>query len=275
MALDLSGMDLTDIYPIKVHTHLRFLHLGNNHLDNASLEVLANLPNLVSLYLNNNLVKSTTLPRFEYLQQLNLERNPIEQIDPIDQPLLQILVLNETRIKSLRYIGYLSTPILETLSAVSCRIENMIADYALTMVNLFLAYNNIKLIESLQGLSNLRRLHLRHNKISQLDGLTVGLDKLEYLNLRENQITDPHEIKKIKSLPSLSEILLMDNPVDDEMGSDIRPMVLMYSLELARINKKFVNDEEVEYARSLIYEVEAEEEDIYLEGAHPGEDFDD
>ncbi|XP_073981726.1 leucine-rich repeat-containing protein 23-like [Rhodnius prolixus] len=269
-ALDLSNMGLTDIYPLIAHPYLTFLRLSNNRLTNKDLENLSYLPKLVSLYLDRNEITSTTIPKLEYLQQLSFEGNPISVIEPIDQPYLQILILNKTKIKNLQYVGINSTPVLLTLSASHCYLKSMVGDYALTMRNLYLSYNEIRRIEGLEGLVNLRILHLRSNRISRLSGLTVGLVKLEYVNLRENELTDPEELKKIQSLPSLRVLITKDNPLDDEMGSDIRPMILMYSLEIKRINKELTDDEEVEYARKLIYDLESKDafsrDDVRFEG---------
>ena len=60
-----------------------------------------------------------------------------------------------------------------------------------SLEELYLAENEIASISELRALPNLKRLHLRANKLTTLQGnISSSLQKLTYLNLRENQIAD-------------------------------------------------------------------------------------
>ncbi len=55
---------------------------------------------------------------------------------------------------------------------------------------------------------HLEALHVRENKIANLDGLYSGLESLSYINLRENQIAEFSEIDKLNVLPKLKKLTL-------------------------------------------------------------------
>ena len=53
-----------------------------------------------------------------------------------------------------------------------------------TLKKIYLGENELVKIEDLRGLQNLTTLHLRTNKLENLDGFSDSMKNLQYLNLR-------------------------------------------------------------------------------------------
>lgn len=60
--------DLDELKPIL--THIAWLKLGNSHITDASLQLIAQMPNLTKLYLNNTSVSDNALSQLTHLEQL-------------------------------------------------------------------------------------------------------------------------------------------------------------------------------------------------------------
>lgn len=63
------------------------------------------------------------------------------------------------------------------------------------LIRLYLGENQIERLEGLEILVNLKILHLRSNKISNLSGFDARCAKLNYLNLRDSKNFRVGEIK--------------------------------------------------------------------------------
>lgn len=61
-------------------------------------------------------------------------------------------------------------------------------------------------------------LHLRENKLHKLDGFTEDLKNLTYLNLRRNSVKQLRQLRKLKCLPKLDTLILIDNPIMNKRG---------------------------------------------------------
>lgn len=62
-------------------------------------------------------------------------------------------------------------------------------------------------------LTNLKILHLRDNGVRKLDGFSEDLKDLWYLNLRKNNINKFRQFRKLRCLPKLDTLIIIDNPV--------------------------------------------------------------
>ncbi|VDN44026.1 unnamed protein product [Gongylonema pulchrum] len=84
----------------------------------------------------------------------------------------------------------------------------------LTMLTeLDLSYNAIENLDSWHTkLGNVKQLHLAGNKISSLNGLHK-LYSLEFLDVRDNNVSSPEDIKSVGSLPCLDHLILRGNPI--------------------------------------------------------------
>lgn len=117
-------------------------------------------------------------------------------------------------------------------------------------MRLFLAENRIEKIEGLEALVNLRTLHLRNNRLANLDGFHERCRNLRYVNLRNNAIWKISELRKLSCLPSLETLIIMENPLlekeqeEAERKEEYRQIVLTMLPKLKRIDKDPVADEE-------------------------------
>uniref|UniRef100_UPI00358F1C23 leucine-rich repeat-containing protein 23 n=1 Tax=Myxine glutinosa TaxID=7769 RepID=UPI00358F1C23 len=207
LRLDLNACNLTDISLIASFTHLRFVDISSNFLD--SLTPLEALPHLLWLRAESCGLRSVILQSLgPYLQWLSLAHNEISAINGLSHPHLKTLLLNGS--------GTSGGP---------------------------QASNKTVLLEGLNDLKNLSHLHLRDNRVSNLDGFVQEnpedeiLPSLHYLNLRGNSICDMSEILKLKELKSLRVLILLDCPLAGE--SNYSEFVIS-CLHLQRLDKETV-----------------------------------
>jgi Leucine-rich repeat (LRR) protein len=71
------------------------------------------------------------------------------------------------------------------------------------------AANLITKLEDFDILPVLTTLHLRDNKLENLDGFTPSLKSLQYVNLRGNNISEYAQVKKFNALPKLRALVLL------------------------------------------------------------------
>lgn len=86
---------------------------------------------------------------------------------------------------------------------------------------LYAQNNNITSIIGIEGVPNLKKLHLRHNKIEKVEeeGLP-DLPALEYLNLRTNKIAILEDVFRLFDIyKTISDINLINCPVELEYSS--------------------------------------------------------
>ena len=87
---------------------------------------------------------------------------------------------------------------------------------------LSLSRNNIRKIEKLDDLKdNLEQLWLSYNSIDKLDGLK-NLNQLKILYLSNNNIKNFDELLKLQECASLSELLLLGNPIYNDLSIEQR-----------------------------------------------------
>lgn len=123
------------------------------------------------------------------------------------------------------------------------------------LVRLYLGENQIDRLEGLEILVNLKILHLRSNKIWNLSGFDARCAKLNYLNLRNNEITKISEFEKLNCLPALETLIIMENPAidDKEMEEEFayRQIILAMLPNLTRIDKDPVMYDEKKEAKEF------------------------
>lgn len=271
--LKLSALDmqLTDISCIVNFKHLHFVDVSNNFLRLEALQVLTELPYLLYIKVEGNIVESAGLKPMPFLQVLLLNRNRIKETIDISQPLLNCLEIGENRISSINFDSSLVNNLKE-LSLHGNNLTELSGQYPQSLESLYLNRNKISKISfTAPILRNLKRLNLRENNIRKLDGFTEALVNLSYLNLRNNKINKVRQFRKLKSLPNLRSLIIMGNPVcfakgsmdeeeeeDEEIKEDedsseedmlpkdtLRLSVLAILPNLRRIDKEYVSDEEI------------------------------
>ena len=69
------------------------------------------------------------------------------------------------------------------------------------------------------GLTGLKRLHLRRNKIEKVDDELPALESLEYLNLRANKMSSMEQVEKLFKNPNLKDLSVLNNTIEQNMSS--------------------------------------------------------
>ena len=101
---------------------------------------------------------------------------------------------------------------LPSLHTLELRENKLLSTKGIKLPNLkslFIAANMIIKLEDLEELKSLTALHLRDNKLENLDGFSEKLASLQYINLRGNLISDYKEVKKLQVLPKLKALVLL------------------------------------------------------------------
>jgi len=113
--------------------------------------------------------------------------------------------------------------------------------------------NNLKKIEKLDEVSGtLEQLWCSYNNVATLDGVTT-LSKLEVLYLSNNNISSWDEVAKLSSLGNLRDILLVGNPIYDELTVEERRIKVLQSIggkALMKIDGEMVTPGERDAAAS-------------------------
>jgi internalin A len=159
---------------------------GNGKRDTDPLVELRTLPNLINLYLYDNLLKNTlSLSALPSLKFLLLSGNQLDEIDNLSEfKSLIRLALSDNRITTLD--GLEGLPKIEHLYLE----ENLICD-----------------LRPLGSLSSLQELRLQRNQVYRIHSMK-DLRKLRVLALSNNFI---HDLAPILDLPKLKRLSLSSN----------------------------------------------------------------
>lgn len=139
----------------------------------------------------------------------------------------------------------------EHLSLSSNQIDRMINLPGLRNLRILsLGRNYLKRIERLEdNVATLEQLWLSYNLIEKLDGLN-GCKKLRIIYLSNNMVKNFDELLKLRDLPALEELLLVGNPMYDNMSKEqSRVEVLRRLPKLKKLDGKMITEQEMEAAR--------------------------
>ncbi|XP_065061011.1 leucine-rich repeat-containing protein 23-like [Rhopilema esculentum] len=253
--LDVHERGLTDISILNCFIHLRYVDISGNKL--KEITALNSLTHLLTLKADKNLLRSGKMEEMPYLQVASFANNKIMDSEGFDHPLLESLNLRNNDIIE---VTGLNPKRLARLKTLELRSNKLISTKGIELPNLtrlYLAANKIRSLEGLPTLNHLVFLHLRGNSIEKLDGFSEEMANLQYLNLRQNNISELSEVTKLKCLPMLRALVLLENPVCMENGYRIEVLILLRRLE--RLDKDPINEEERQEAEE-IYEQRRQEE---------------
>ncbi|OUM63150.1 hypothetical protein PIROE2DRAFT_10366, partial [Piromyces sp. E2] len=158
------------------------------------------------------------------------------------------------------------------LEARNNKLETTLGINTPKLKELYLAKNEITKLENLEQLTELEKLHLRENKISNLDGFTEDLKMLSEINLRANEIENFEEIDKLKCLPNLKRVVLQENPIASD--NNYRVEIVMRLPNLKTLDKDEVTSEDIEAAEEYKQELEERkrQEELEKENEENGEE---
>ncbi|NXI26830.1 LRC23 protein, partial [Sterrhoptilus dennistouni] len=238
---------LTDISLLEHFIHLRYVDLSKNKL--KDLAPLSSLTQLLWLKVDRNLLTSASMQKLPYLQVISFDGNKIMDLEGITHPLLTNLSLKENKIQAVLGLSQDQLFSLQVLELRGNQIKTTAGLGLSKLKKLYLAKNAICSLEGLEKFEQLEILHLRDNKLEALDGFCDSMKYLQYLNLRSNEIKSLHEVEKLRVLPMLQALVLMDNPCAEE--SNYRLEVLSRLAQLQRLDKEPVQEEEREEAEKI------------------------
>ncbi|KAF6120137.1 leucine rich repeat containing 23 [Phyllostomus discolor] len=254
--LEVKERDLTDISLLRYYIHLRYVDISENHL--TDLSPLNHLTHLLWLKADGNRLRSAQLNELPYLQIASFAYNQITDTEGISHPLLGILNLKGNQIQTVTGLDPQKLISLHTLELRGNQLESTMGLNLPKLKNLFLAQNMLRKVEGLEYLSNLTSLHLRDNQIETLSGFSKEMKSLQYLNLRGNLISNLQEFAKLRDLPKLRALVLLDNPCTDE--NDYRQEALVQMPRLERLDKEFFEEEDRSEANEIRQRMKEEQE---------------
>ncbi|KAE9021855.1 hypothetical protein PF011_g4733 [Phytophthora fragariae] len=217
IALDVIEKGLVSLDPIKSYSHLLYVNVSKNQINDAS--PLSELQYLVCVDLSENaLTAPPSLPQ-QYLQSLDISGNQISALQGLESGSLSLLKINGNALINLA--GLQSLPSLTTLEASRNAIEELIslADDAATKLEILtLDENKLTTLSGIENLPALHTLSLQQNNIDTLEGMQPleQLTKLTSLNLIGNPLTqvDDYRSSIILLAPTLTH--LDGEPLTDE-----------------------------------------------------------
>jgi Leucine-rich repeat (LRR) protein len=204
--LTIAQVNLKDISWISALPNLTNLHLEKTHI--VDISALANCKKLKSLsLLDNDIEDISPIATCHQLQYLDLMNNPIKDI----AVLANFKALERLYI-SLHYIN--SIELLTTLPNLQYLNIAINPSISLAPLSQLHSLTNFSLLQGIVDdsynfplIPNLIHLDISNNKFTKLPPLP---DKLEYINISYNQITD---ISPIADLAHLKEFYINRNPI--------------------------------------------------------------
>jgi len=219
---------VSDVSSLNRLTQLAMLDIGKNGLiEDAS--VVANMPNLVTLHMEQNRIGSLEpVRRLVHLGTLDAHNNQIRDISAVqDLVHLEYLTLNCLKADGITYpdVSAVSNkPRLLTLQLAGCGLnDQQLAGItnlpALEMLNL--DENQLSDLSPVRPLRTLKQLYLAGNQVAQLGPLS-SLPNLVSLFLSQNQIRDIAVLGS--QFPSLSTLYLNNNAITDLSPLSANPL---------------------------------------------------
>jgi internalin A len=210
-SLDLDGMEIKDLTPLKDLTALKRLSLQRTHVSN--LEPLKGLTSLQELNLGHTQVSNLDpLKDLTALVRLNLQRTQVSHLEPLK--------------------GLTSLQQLDLRATVASNLEPLKGLTALQ--ELRLAVTEVSDLGPLEGLTSLQELNLHGTKVSDL-GPLGGLTALQELNLKTaRQVSN---LEPLKGLAGLKTLRLTGTQV-----SNLEPLKCLTSLNMLGLYGTQVSD---------------------------------
>ena len=187
---DLARKELPHIPLFEGEERLQYLSLEMNMI--KKIEDLISLGNLIYLNLYSNRIKE------------------IENLEDVNK--LRVLILGKNKIEKIKNLSCLKE--LEILDLHSNRIkviENLEDLQKLRTINI--ANNLITSLEELFLNKNLEEINIRKNLIEEIPSLQGQFEKIKKINIAKNLINDMIYIFELKSIPSIVDLIIDDNPV--------------------------------------------------------------
>ena len=199
LKFDFSKIEVIDLY--LTHIHKEEITLPNKNWSKIELELFKSSilnSDLLNSFVNLTHLNLTTLKIVEYPDLSNLKN--LKELKHMGGKFNLPISIGECKSLSKIFVSHVG---LSKIPKSFLLLENI--------ENLTIVHSNLKVIQNITSLKNLKQLDLRLNKIEKIPEDILNLKNLEYLDLRGNKINDlPHEIYK---LINLKEFDFSDNPI--------------------------------------------------------------
>ena len=192
------------------------INFAMNNIPDPSL--LSCVTNLVHLDLSKNKVKNLTIFSSEEsclnLRYLDISSNKFTELPALKCPKLEYLDISYNKLEKVNE-GWAGHPNLKIFKSIDNKFKNMAPFKNMPkLLELYLANNQIAALNGYDGLTALKKLHLRHNKIEKIEEEMPELPALEYLNLRTNKLPAMDDVYKLLQFPNLVDINVINCPCE-------------------------------------------------------------
>lgn len=279
--LDLHNAGITDLGSISEFTNIESLELSQNNFQ--KLEQLASFPNLSNLNLvQNNIDSLHRFPELAKLTELNISHNKIEDLHYLakcasletllfsgnqvqyDKPFpslpnLKLLDLSSTRIGNLKIGMYGNLKELRLNNLGRQNIPTIPVLPKLERLELSgnqLTASDAVLYTSISQLKELKEISLSQNLINSLVPIAFGGNKIENLNIANNELKNAWGIELFTQLKSLSmstcgltdasplktSVTLSYLDLSGNRITNLSPLVTLSNLKVLDLSANRVND---------------------------------
>ncbi|ELT94333.1 hypothetical protein CAPTEDRAFT_152161 [Capitella teleta] len=256
ITMSVTNSELSNIERASSLIHLRHVNFSFNNI--KDLSPLSSLSHLLTIKADENLLTSINIEELHFLQIASFVRNKIVTLEGVTHPLLKKLFLSRNEIPRFVFPNPQRLSNLVMVDLSHNKVETLAGSFPPNLQELYLAGNLIASFGPIEGLGQLRVLHMRDNQLTHLDGISEAeMHSLTYLNVRGNSIEEVSGVSCLHSMTQIKALILQENPIYD--ADDYRVQILSAlkaPKSLMRLDKDDVEFEELEEAEVLMKEVE-------------------
>lgn len=233
VSLQVKALEIADLYDcLDRLEHIRYLNLSGNGIKDISS--MAKLKFLREVILEDNKIESVDFLNdsetcLDFLDILNLKGNKIKRFSCSCMPKLHTLNISGNQLEQLDVQNLPTLKVLEARKNKLQLIEGVTSCGKL--VEVYVAENALKNLDSFRQSSSIKILHARDNAIETLfeaDGYTASADdsteylpNLERLNIRANKLKSLEPLKQVNALPSLARLNFLANSFMENFEGDV------------------------------------------------------
>ena len=153
------------------------------------------------------------------MKWLDISNNKYTELVGIKVTKLEYLDISYNRLEKLND-SWTGHPNIKIMKSIDNKFKNLAPFKDLPKLEeLYLESNVITGINGFDALPNLRKLHLRKNKIEKFDDEMPPLENFQYLNLRGNKVLNLEQLAKLFAFPNLTDINVINCTVERNASS--------------------------------------------------------
>uniref|UniRef100_A0A3P9N6U7 Leucine rich repeats and guanylate kinase domain containing n=1 Tax=Poecilia reticulata TaxID=8081 RepID=A0A3P9N6U7_POERE len=239
--IKVENLSLINIHLLCKYVHLVKLELQHNNIEDISC--LNHIPHLIYLDVSHNEISNFfQFQPLRYLQVADFSHNQIPDIkDLAGFFCLRKLNLDHNCLSEVSNL--VDCSMLTHLSLAYNKITKISNLGNLPLLDLCLRGNQLHCAEGLEKLQKIQVLDLSRNCITSISGIQ-NLHFLYLINLEKNQIMEIEDLKYVIDLQMLTNLNLLDNPVQKHHNYRLTVIFLHRSLSVLD-NKKVTVEEKV------------------------------